>query len=151
MTQLFDAQAFMQATFEGENDTVRIPIPAEEFDCIAEKVDLATWASKDGSKSGLKLVVLWEIMSDEVREVTGRAKNVIRHDIMLDLTDDGRLDMSKGQNIQLGRLRAAVGLNQPGEPFSFPMIQGRTAKVRVKHEMYENEIQAKVGGVIAAN
>lgn len=151
MSQMFDANAFMQATFEGTNDTVRIPIPAEEYDCLAEKVDLTTWASKDGSKNGLKLVVLWEVMSDEVREVTGRAKNVLRHDIMLDLTEDGRLDMSKGQNIQLGRLREAVGLNRPGEPFSFPMIQGRTARVKVKHEMYENEIQAKVGGVIAVS
>ena len=150
MTQLFDANAFMQATFEGENDTVRIPIPAEEWDAIAEKVDLSQWTSKDGSKSGLKLTILWEIMSDEVREITGRSKNVVRQDIMLDLTDDARLDMGKGMNVALGKLRQAVGLNTPGEAFSFPMIQGRNAKIKVKHEMYENEIQAKVGGVIAA-
>lgn len=150
MTQLFDANAFMQATFEGENDTVRIPIPAEEWDAIAEKVDLSQWNSKDGSKSGLKLTILWEIMSDEVREITGRSKNVVRQDIMLDLTDDARLDMGKGMNVALGKLRQAVGLNTPGEAFSFPMIQGRNAKIKVKHEMYENEIQAKVGGVIAA-
>lgn len=149
---MFDANAFMQATFEGENDTVSIPVPAGDQPAIAEKVEVVAWQGKaDPTKGGLKLNIIWEIMSDEVREVTGRAKNTVRQDIMLDLTPDGRLDMGKGMNVRLGRLRAAVNLNNHGEPFSFAMIQGRNAVVCIKHEMYEGNIQAKVDGVIAAS
>lgn len=151
-SQMFDAQAFMQATFEGANDTISIPVPAGEHPAVAEKVDLVAWQGKaDPTKGGLKLNILWEIASDDVREITGRSKNVVRQDIMLDLTPDGRLDMGKGMNVRLGRLREAVGLNRPGEPFSFAMIQGQFATVSVKHELYEGAIQAKVDGVLAAN
>jgi len=145
----FDPQAFLQATFEESNSTESIPVPIGEFPGMAEKVDITPWASRDGSKSGLKLQVLWNIMDDSVREVTGRAENKVRQDIMLDITDTGMLDMGKGMNVRLGKLREAIGLNVPGQPFGFPMIQGRMAKVKIKHRLGEQpgEIFAEVEAV----
>ena len=145
----FDPQAFLQATFEESNSTESIPVPVGEYPAMAEKVDITPWASRDGTKSGLKLQILWNIMDDSVREVTGRAENKVRQDIMLDLTDSGMLDMGKGMNVRLGKLREAVGLNQAGQPFGFPMIQGRMAKTKIKHRMGEQpgEIFAEVEAV----
>lgn len=146
----FDPNTFMQATFEESNSTESIPCPVGEYDGLIEKVDIVQWNSRDGQKSGLKLQLIWNIMSDEVRAVTGRAENKVRQDIMLDLTDSGMLDMGKGMNVRLGKLREATGTNVAGEPFGFPMLNGRTAKVSIKHRAGEQpgELFAEVGGVV---
>lgn len=147
----FDPQTFAQATFEESNSTESIPIPAGEFPGLAEKVEILQWQTKDGAKSGLKLQIIWNVADDEVRQVTGRAENKVRQDLMLDLTEDGRLDMSKGMNVRLGKLREAVGLNKPGQPFQFGMIQGQMAKLKIGHRTGEDpsEIFAEVKAVAA--
>ena len=63
---------------------------------------------------------------------------------MLDLTDSGSMDMGKGRNVGLGRLREALNLNQPGQVFSFSMIPGRLAKVAVSHRIDGENIYAEV-------
>lgn len=145
----FDPNAFLQATFEESNSTESIPIPMGEYEGMIDKVDIVSWSTKDGSKSGLKLQLLWAIMDESVREATGRAENKVRQDIMLDLTETGMLDMGKGMNVRLGKLREATGLNTPGESFGFPMLHGRMAKVSIKHRAGDQpgELFAEVGGV----
>jgi hypothetical protein len=69
---------------------------------------------------------------------------------MLDLTEEGMLATGKGRNVLLGRLREATGLNQSGEPFAFPMLTGRPAKVQVAHRLYEGQIYAEVKGTAKA-
>lgn len=145
----FDPVAFAQSTFTEANSTESIPIPAGEYPALAEKADVLSWASKDGSKAGLKLKVLWNVQDDAVREATGRAENKVSQDIMLDLTESGMLDMSKGMNVRLGKLREALGLNKPGQPFGFSMIPGNMARVKVGHREGEQpgEIFAEVKAV----
>ena len=41
------------------------------------------------------------------------------------------LDMGKGKNVALGRLREATDLNVPGQPFAMAMFPGRLAKIKV--------------------
>lgn len=151
MTSKFDPVAFAQSTFTESNSTESIPVPAGEFPGLAEKVEVLAWASKDGSKEGLKLKILWAISDDAVREVTGRAENKVPQDIMLDLTESGMLDMSKGMNVRLGKLREALGLNKPGQAFSFDMIQGQMAKLLIGHRQgaTPDEIFAEVKAVAA--
>ena len=82
-----------------------------------------------------------------MKELLGRDKVTVRQGIMLDITDSGGLDMGKGRNIGLGRLREAIGLNTPGQPFSFSMVAGRVAKVNVSHRIDGENIYAEVKGV----
>jgi hypothetical protein len=133
MSSTFDPTAFMNMTVEGSNSTESLPVPEGEYLAISEKVDVVPWSSKDGSNSGLKLQVIWDIQDDGVKSLMERSKVTQRQDIMLDLTETGQLDMGKGKNVGLGRLREAVDLNQAGQPFSFAMLQGRMGKVLVKH------------------
>jgi hypothetical protein len=58
--------------------------------------------------------------------------------------------MGKGKNVGLGKLREALGLNTPGEPFSFSMITGRLAKGFVQHEVKREEIFVKIKKVLKA-
>lgn len=135
----FDPSTFLNQSFDEANDTKVTPCPVGEYIALAEKVDVQTWQKKDGSASGLKLQVLWEIQDENVKALLGRDKILVPQQIMLDLNESGEgLDMGKGKNVGLGRLREALDLNKPGEPFSFSMIQGRPATVVVSHRPGEN-------------
>lgn len=134
----FDPATFLNATYDEALDTKLVPCPAGEYLAIADKVDVKPWATKDGSKSGLKAVIQWDIQDENVKQLLGRDKVVVPQDQMLDLTETGNLDFGKGKNVGLGRIREALDLNTPGEPFAFAMIQGRMAKVVVSHRTGDN-------------
>lgn len=145
----FDPTTFLNQTFDEANDTKIIPCPVGEYLAIADKVEVKTWASKDGSSSGLKAAILWEIQDDNVKKLVDRDKILVPQDQLLDLTEEGNLDFGKGKNVGLGRIREALGLNTPGEPFAFSMIQGRLGKVKVNHRVVGEDIYAEVKGVTA--
>lgn len=140
----FNPADFMNQTFNEANDTSVTPVPVGEFMATCDKVDIKTWQSKDGSASGLKLFMLWEIDDEEVKKLLDRPKVIAKGEIMLDTTESGNLDTGKGKNARLGRLREAVNLNESGAPFSFAMIQGRSAKVKIKHRVDGADIYAEI-------
>ena len=150
MATTFDPATFLNQSFDEALDTKIIPCPVGEYLAMAEKVDVKPWAAKDGSSSGLKLEVVWDIQDDSVKALIGRDTIRVTQQQMLDLTETGNLDFSKGKNVGLGRIREALGLNTPGEPFSFNMIQGRLAKVKVTHRPYEGDLYAEIKAVTAA-
>jgi hypothetical protein len=145
----FDPTTFMDATFNGANDTKVVPPPIGDWPAIIEEPKMVEWKSRDGSKSGWKLSMNLKLDSPEVAAATQRDTNRVRHDVMLDLTDSGNLDMGKGKNISLGRLREATGLNKPGEPFSFRMFEGKMIKARIGHRVDGEDVYAEVKAVTA--
>lgn len=152
MSGNFDPASFIDAVVTDANSIVSTPVPIGEHQAVAGEVKIESWVSKDGTKSGLRAEIPWTIEDNAaVTAVTGRPKNIVRQSIMLDLSADGKgLDMGKGMNVQLGKVREATGLNTPGQPFSFRMIQGRPAKIKVEHEPYNGQLYAKVGAVAKA-
>lgn len=146
---MFNPDTFLQSTSTEANDTKKIPCPAGEYTAVAEKVEARPWQSKDGLKSGIALDVTWSIDDPAVKEVVGRDNVQVRQGLMLDLLESGGLDMGKGKNIALGRLREATGLNVPGQPFSPAMIQGRAAKVTVSHRVDGEDIYDEIKKVAA--
>lgn len=148
---MFNPDTFLQGTVTESNDTKKIPCPPGEYFAIAEKVEARPWQSKDGTKSGVALDITWTIDDANVKEVTARDTVQVRQGIMLDLLDNGFLDMGKGKNIGLGRVREATGLNAPGQPFSPAMIQGRMAKVTVSHRVDGEDIFDEIKKVAATS
>jgi len=146
----FDPNTFLNTTYTEAMDTKTIPCPVGEYLGISEKVEIKTWASKDGSSSGLKLEILWDIQDENVKSLLGRDSVKVMQQQMLDLTETGQLDMSKGKNVGLGRIREALGLNTPGEPFSFGMIQGRMAKCAVSHRVSGEDVFAEIKRIAKA-
>ena len=145
---MFSPEQFLDMQVTDSNDTKSIPVPVGEYTAVAEEIKCRQWQSKqDPSKSGLTLDITWSVDDAAVKELLGRDKVTVRQGIMLDITDSGGLDMGKGRNIGLGRLREALGLNTPGQPFCFSMIAGRVAKVNVSHRIDGENIYAEVKGV----
>lgn len=147
----FDPQTFLNATYEEALDTKVVPCPVGEYLAIADKVDVRSWSAKDGSSSGVKLVILWDIQDDNVKQLLGRDKVIVPQEQMLDLTDTGALDFGKGKNVGLGRIREALGLNAPGQPFSFGMIQGQMAKTMVSHRAAGEDLYAEIKKIAKAS
>lgn len=144
----FDPASFLDMAVTGANDTKLVPIPIGEYVGTTGDVEVKTWQSKDdSSKSGLKLEIQIAIDDAKAREVTGRDKLTVKHDVMLDTLPGGGLDMGKGKNVGLGRLREATGLNDANQPFSFRMLSGRPLKVAIKHREYKGDMFAEVSGV----
>lgn len=143
----FDPQSFLDSSVSGSNDTKIIPVPVGEYMGIIEKVLPRQWQSKDGTASGVALDVFWLVEDDNVKQYLGRDTVTVKQGIMLDLTASGQVDMSKGKNIGLGRLREAVGKNDPTQAFSFSMLPGMSAKIAVAHRPSGEDIFAEVKGV----
>ena len=145
----FDPSSFLNLTVTGSNDTKLIPIPIGEYIAVTKDIDIVPWQSKeDTSKSGLKLVVTIAIDDSKVAAATGSESNTVRYDCMLDLMPGGQgLDMGKGKNVALGRLREAINLNNPNEAFSFQQIPGRPLKVAVTHREWKGDLFAEVKAV----
>lgn len=140
----FDPATFLNTTVEGALDTKIIPCPVGDYPAIADKVDVKQWSSRDGSSSGLKVAILWDIQDENVKQLVARDTVKVPQDIMLDLTETGALDLGKGKNVGLGRLREALDLNNPGEPFAISMIQGRMGLVNVSHRTAGEDVFAEV-------
>lgn len=149
MSNQFDPQAFLDASITEANDTKVIPVPQGEYLGVIEKVTPRTWQSKDGTQSGIAVDIIWLIEDADVKAFLGRDDVKVKQGLMLDTTPNGTLDTSKGKNISLGRLREAVGLNKPGQTFSFQNLPGLSAKVNVKHRLVDEDTFAEVKGVTA--
>lgn len=145
----FDPNQFLDAQFTEANDTVIVPPDDGEYPAIIEKIEFRPWTSKaDPSKSGVALDVTWELLSEAAKAKTGRDKVTVRQGLMLDMTADGTMiDMGKGKNISLGRLREAVGQNVGGRPWSPNQLFGQQAKVLVKQRIDNDQIYVDVKGV----
>lgn len=150
MASQFDPASFLNQEFNEALDTKVVPCPVGEYLAISDKVEIKPWSAKDGSSSGLKLEILWDIQDDNVKQLLGRDTVKVMQQQMLDLTETGALDLAKGKNVGLGRIREALDMNKAGEPFSFAMMQGRMAKVNVTHRPYGDDLFAEIKRIASA-
>lgn len=146
---IFNAEQFLDMEIEGSNDTVAIPVPVGDYVAVVTDAKTRQWSSKDGLKSGIALDLIWEIDDAEVKELLGRDKVTCKQGIMLDLTESGSIDMGRGKNLGLGRLREALGLNDPSRSFTFSMLPGRTGRVKVSHRISGEDVFAEIKHVTA--
>lgn len=140
---MFNPDELLTSVFEGANSTSSNPVPEGTYPATCSKVEIRSWQSRqDPSKYGFILSTMWDI-NEDVSESTGRDRNSVRYEVFLDTTPEGKLDMRKGKNIRLGKLREAVGLNQAGQSFSFTMLEGQQAQIEVRHRVNGDEIYAE--------
>lgn len=150
----FDPNTFLEMTTMDSNSTVQTPVPVGEYLAVVEKIEARPWKKKDDpSVGGMALDITWNIDDAGVKQLLEREKVTVKQGIMLDMTETGGLDMGKGKNVGLGRLRAAMDLNNAGQPFGFKMLEGRMARVAVSHRIDDKDpekIYAEVKAVAHA-
>ena len=147
----FDPQAFLDATLDAPL-TKRPPIMPNSYSATIGEVKSRAWASRDGTKSGIAYDVPLEVQLDpqEAGRI-GQPTVIISDSIMLDLTEDGKIDIAPGKNRKLRAYREATSLNVAGQSFNARMLQGRMVKVAVKHDSGDDgEVYERIGAVAKA-
>ena len=148
---MFSPDQFLDMQITEPNDTETLQVPVGEYTAVVGEVKVRTWQSKDDpSKAGLALDLSWELDDQDVKSYMDRDKVTVKQGIMLDLTESGGLDFGKGRNASLGRLREALNLNMPGQPFAFSMLTGRVGKVSVTHRIAKDALFAEIRNVARA-
>lgn len=145
----FNLDALMSSEIT-EAQEKRPPIPVGTYQARIKTLVPGTWAKKDGTDSGVKFDLTLEVTipSDVQGELGIQESTVILRDsIMLNLNAAGGIDTSPGKNARLRTYRIACGMNVQSQPFSPPQFVGKGVSVTIKHEMYEGEIQEKIGAV----
>jgi len=141
----FDPESYLGSTFTDPTDTKRIPCPVGEYAGVAGKPNVRLWESeKNGGSAGVAYSVPWEINDDGAKAATGRDKVIVFQDFMFTFYPGTQeIDKEKAKtNIAFGKFRDAIGLNDT--EFSWMMVEGRFAKVKVEHEIYKGEPKDKV-------
>jgi hypothetical protein len=141
----FNPEAFMQSSVSEASDTQYLQVPEGEF---AAAIDAVTPRTTQTGKALLN--VKWKVTDPVAQEATGMAEPTVFQTIWLDVTEQGGLDMGKGKNVGLGKLRDALGQNKPGQPWSPGMLVGGVAKIKVAHSIDKRDnvtINAEVKAV----
>jgi hypothetical protein len=140
---VFNADAFLNTEITGEMDTKVVPIPEGDWSSQVMKVAFREVTQKDGVKRAI-MDVTWEVLDEEVKKSTKLEKPMARQSVFLDLNEQGGLDMGKGRNIQLGKLREAVGQNRSGKAWSPAMLTGQMAIVSIKQRIEGDDIYSDI-------
>lgn len=68
--------------------------------------------------------------------------------VFIDLTPQKTIDNAPGRNRGQRAYRDALDLNKPGDSWSWRKATSSVVKVKISHEMYNNEPQVRVGAVL---
>lgn len=130
----FDIQKFLNVQVTEPMDTQLIPIPEGEYKALIK--DIKPRMAKDSPI----LDVMWTLddPAGAVSAATGLKENNARQSVFLDLLPNGGFDLAKGKNVQLGKLRDAVGQNIPGQPWMPGNLKGSVAKIKIGHRAAED-------------
>lgn len=157
---MLNVEEFLGTTSNEATSTKLLLVPENEEGYIAQiapgGISLASFQygpdTERAGQTGYRMPVKWEIQDEtgELQKAISR-KPVITQSIMLDITTEGALDMGKGKNVNLGRLREALGQNKDGQPWQPAMLIGGMARIYVKHSINKKtgEEQAEVQKVLA--
>jgi len=157
MTSSFDPNVFLHAQTTESNEK-RPPLPAENpgaedalYTAVIGEIKTATGMIEKGDRAGQPwvsmLVPLRIQVPPEVQAIGLSPELTLTDRVFLDLTPQGALDNSKGKNRAQRVYREACGMNKPGEPFAWAMLQSKMVKVKLTHELYNGEIVERVSGI----
>lgn len=120
---VFDPEKFMNSVTEDAGSTSLTPIPTGEYTAVVDDVEWREAKTKAG-EARMIMRVIWRITDNDLANQLDRVPTV-RQDVWLDVDKrTGGLDFAKGKNIGVGRLREALGQNNPGQRWAPGMLKG---------------------------
>lgn len=147
-TSSFDPNEFMQQTVDTPTEGLQTEMklcPEGEFRAMIDNFDAQAFERfeftyQKGPQAGMpgsmtKLNLPFKISDDpRIQEALGRAETTVRKSINLDFKEGtNQLDFGTNRNLELNRVRAAVGQDQPG-PWTFSQLGGAgPVMIRVVH------------------
>lgn len=146
----FDADAFMASTIDEPLATEFTRCPPGVYQAMiddfnaSEALEIVNFTYKQGDRAGspgsmLKLTVPFVIQDAKVQAEMERDRVVVSKQMILDRDDAGRIATGKNKNVDLGRLRKAIGQEKAG-PWSPVQLKGAgPLMVKVIHTQYDRK------------
>ena len=133
---VFDPDTFLDEDVGGPMSTERQLIPINTYHpCYVSEVKPSEGIISKGDRAGqpwAKVDLVWVIDNQELRDTLNRAQVKITQGIMLDLDENGKLDTAKGRNVQLGKVRKALGINEGA--VKWREFLGKPATLQIVHK-----------------
>jgi hypothetical protein len=160
MSSAFDPNVFLDAQVNEANER-RPPLPTENPDdpnglylAVIGEIKADSGTIGKGDRQGqpwASMIIPLRIQVPPVVQALGMPPELTVTDrAFLDLTPQGGLDNSKGKNRRQKDYRDATGQNVAGQPWAWRMLQGKTVKVKINHELYNDVIQERPGAVLSS-
>ena len=126
----FDPVAFEAMVIDEANETASTPVPEGTYMGLIDSTKIKAITPSKGQNAGQSVPILevTYVLADDdgkLKRLLNREKVTVRQDLWLDVNDQGGLSFGPNQNVQLGRLRDACGMNKPGKAFGFKMLEGQ--------------------------
>ena len=149
----FSPEAFLDTEFDETNEK-RPPLPEDSgadgnglYTSMIESIE-----SKGGEKNGkvwLQVLVVHAIeVPQPLRDALKLPPTVkITDRVFIDLNEQGNVDNSPGRNNRQRMYREALGMNKKGEPFGWRRVVGRPVKVKIKHDLYQGNVQDNIANI----
>lgn len=145
----FDPESFMRQTIDAPLETEFKLVPIGEYlaaidDFDSTAVEQVNFEYKKGARAGtpgsmLKFNCPFVINDEGIKQELGRDKIVVTKQIILDIDDNGALASGTNKNVELGRLRDAVGQNGNG-PWSLMNLRGAgPVMLKVTHVEFDRK------------
>jgi hypothetical protein len=146
----FDPTAFLDSATTEAFEKLP-PLPVGAYTAVIGSMDTKTGDKQDGSQWTQIIVPLTVQVPADV-QVSHKMPDTLKMTdrIFLDLTPAGHLDTAPGRNSHLRKYRQALGMNKPGEPFAPRLMEGRVIQINIEHEIYNEEVVARIGKNYAA-
>lgn len=150
----FDPDTFMQQTIDQPLETEFRNVPEGEYqamigDFTSEAFAQIDFEYKKGDRAGqpgtmTKFNCPFVITGDpRVVENLGRDQATVTSQLILDIGSDGGLDFGPNKNVMLGKIRNAVGQNNPG-PWQISALRGAgPVMVKVSHVTFDRKDKTK--------
>lgn len=161
-TSAFDPNLFLQAE-TSEVNTKRPPLPTINptrpdgaYLAVIKKVDTDSGTIEKGDRAGqpwLSMVISLEVevpqqVQDQIGIKLEKGTITLTDRAFIDLTPQNTIDNSVGKNRRQRQYRDALDMNKPGDIWSWQRAQGNVVAVKVDHEIYNGEVQERVGNIL---
>jgi len=114
----FDPNTFLDGSVEGQFETNYTPYPPKEYTGMIKSV-----AAREAAGQTV-LDIIWIILDEKLKADMNMDECQVRQGIFLDIEPSGALAFGANKNVDLGRLRAAVGQDDPRKPWAPRMLIG---------------------------
>jgi hypothetical protein len=135
----FDPDAFLQQAVDGPLDTEYKLVPVGEYkamidDFTSEAIEVIDFTRQDGTPGSMtKFNCPFVLDAPQVALDLNRQRVVVPKQMILDLDDAGKIATGPNRNIELGRVRKAVG-QETTQGWGLPMLRNAgPCMVKVEH------------------
>lgn len=117
----FDPNVFLNQELSGASEVKYTPIPEGDYKGYIDDIGL------DSYEDTPILVITYALLDDDnkLKTLLGLDKPTVQDRLFIDVNADGSIAFGPNKNVKLGRVREAVGQNDPKKKWQFNMLRGQ--------------------------